>query len=186
MRASANKLSEFSKPEEIASVGLQCVREIFPARETESDLAVRLRIEMLTDIVVEVGAERFLAAVKKAITISNNRFDCTIKKIREAAGLRYAPDPSPAHKAWQLVVEVVQKHVRRGPEGSFRLEPYYAIDGQYEDPAAASIYPVPLIPEPTLRAVRCIGGWGALAVCPPEFWHQKLKDFVSVYDESEV
>ena len=178
----AIKLSESSRPEEIASIGLQCVREIFPIKDhTESDLAVRLRIEMLTDIVLEVGAERYLAAVKKAITISHNRYDVTIKKIRECAGLRFVPEPAPAYKAWQFVTEVRDRHVRRAPEGHWRLEPWYRV--QEGSLTVVAVDPPP-IPAPVQRAVQALGGWGALAMCPKEYWYQRLKDFVNVYDES--
>ena len=137
-----------------------------------------LRLEMLTDIVNEVGAERFLAAVKKAIAMTNNRYDCTIRKIRTCAGPRDVQPTAPAYKAWQTVTEIVQKHVRRAPEGHWRLETCYVCCD-----AETSVTPVPVIPEPILRAVRCIGGWGAIATCPAEFWHQRMKDFVSVYEE---
>lgn len=175
---SAIKLDGCSTPEQIASLGLTAIREIFPTRETESELAVRLRIEMLSDIVREVGPERFMAAVKKAITMSHNRFDCTIRRIRECAGVAVVAEPAPAYKAWQFVTEIVHRHVRRWENG-WRLEPWYTSNGT----DVATVTEVPPIPEPIKRAVQAIGGWGMLAACDPQYWPQRMKDFVNLYEE---
>lgn len=157
---------------------MQCIREIFPVRETESDLAVRLRIELLTDIVVEVGPERFLSAVKDAIKLSDSRYHCTIRRIRQCAGLREMKYVDPAYKAWQFVTDVVQKHIRRGPEGNYRFEPHVRLEG---DKAISE--PIPVISDAIQKAVRAMGGWQALANTPPEFWAQRMKDFVAMYEE---
>jgi hypothetical protein len=175
----AIKLDGCSTPEQIASLGLTAIREIFPARETESELAVRLRIELLSDIVREVGDERFMAAVKRAITMSHNRYECTIRRIRECAGVAVLPEPAPAYKAWQFVTQVKDRHVRRDPEGFYRLEPWYTSNGT----DVATVTEVPVIPEPIKRTVQALGGWGALASCPAEFWSQRLKEFVQLYEE---
>ena len=175
----------------MAALGLTAIREIFPAREPESDLAAALRLELLTDIVNLVGPERYLEAVKKAITMSSSRYDCTVRKIRFCAGLKESKPVDPAVSAWKLVTDIVRKHVRLGPEGQYRLEPYYAIDGKSDDPTAEpekslptfSIYPVPEIPEAVQEAVRALGGWRALANTLPEFWHAKMKDFLTLYEE---
>jgi hypothetical protein len=106
----------------------------------------------------------------------------TIKKIRECAGLHYSPEPAPAYKAWEFVTEVTRRHVRRDPEGFYRLEPWYTSNGT----DVATVTPVPEIPEPIKHAVQAIGGWAALAQCDPQYWAQRMKDFVNCYDESEV
>ena len=170
----------------MAALGLTAIREIFPAREPESDLAAALRLELLTDIVNLVGPERYLEAVKKAITMSSSRYDCTVRKIRFCAGLKESKPVDPAVSAWKLVTDIVRKHVRLGPEGQYRLEPYYAIDGKSDDPRTASVYPVPEIPEAVQEAVRGLGGWRALANTLPEFWHAKMKDFCALYSEDDA
>jgi hypothetical protein len=179
--ANAALIHANAEPEKIAALGWQAVRELFPVREAESDLALKLRLEMLSDIVREAGAERFMAAIKLAVTQSRNRHDVSIFRIRECAGLRYVPEPAPAYKAWQFVTQVKDRHVRRDPEGFYRLEPWYTSNGT----DVATVTEVPAIPEPIKRAVQALGGWAALATCPAEFWHQRMKDFISVYNESE-
>ena len=41
-KASGIKLSDSSTPEQVAAVGLQITREIFPSKDRESDLATKL------------------------------------------------------------------------------------------------------------------------------------------------
>ena len=176
LTTSAVSLTESSTPEQVAAVGLQIVREIFPVREKESDLATRLRLEMLVDVVNAVGPDRFLEAVKQAITISDSRYHCTIRKIRQCAGLKEPKFVDPAYAAWELVTEIVKKHVRRTDEDGYRMEPYVYLDGD-----KAVTKPIPTIPDPVLKAVRALGGWQALATTPPEFWAQRMKDFVNLY-----
>ena len=174
-KMNAIKLTESSTAEEVASMGLTAVREIFPIKDQESTLAVRLRIEMLTDIVNEVGPEKFLAAIKKAITMSSHRYDCSIRKIRECAGLK---EKNPAIEAWKFVTEVMQKHLRPAPEGHYHLEPWVRNeDGKFVTD------PVPVIPESVKDAVRAIGGWQALALTSPEYLHQRMKDFINLFEE---
>lgn len=176
------KSSESVSAEEarrVAGLGLLALREMFPTRDMESDLAAKLRLEMMTDIVVEVGYDRFMAAVKKAISISRNRFDCSIFRIRECAGLQYQPPPSPAHRAWSQVRQYVTRHVRRHPEGGWQIEDFvYLGEGD-----KACVIKAPELPEATKRAVQTIGGWGALATTPDEFWSKRMADFIAVYEE---
>ena len=147
-------------------------------REQESDLAVKLRLEMMTDIAMEVGAERFMAAVKQAITLSRHRYDCSIARIRECAGLHQGSVMSPAMKAWADVTEIVEKHVRRSPEGGWRLEDHYEQRG-----GVWWTTPVPTISPAMLRAVKMIGGWAALAQTDPAYWNQRMRDFCAAYQE---
>ena len=149
-------------------------------REKESDLAIKLRLEMFTDIVNEVGAENFLSAIKKAITISEHRYAVTVKKVRECAGLIEKRPPNPAVQAWAFVVDVLHKHVRRSPEGHYRLEDFVRnVDGEIV------VESVPKIPESIIKAVRGVGGWQALANTIPEYLHQRMKDFCAIYEEVE-
>ncbi len=157
------------------------VREMFPVNQIESDAAAKLRLELMGNIVRAVGPELFLIAVKTAISISKSRWDCSVARVRECAGLSNAPTPAPAMKAWVLVTEIVQRHVREAPEGGFRLEPYtYRVNGD------VVTVPVPTIPEPVLTAVRCLGGWGALWSTEPAYWPQRMRDFCHLYDESSL
>jgi len=154
------------------------VKEMFPVNQQESDAAAKLRVELLAEVVDAVGPEAFLAAVKKAISISKGRYDCTVSRIRDCAGLQHVPDPSPAMKAWATVTEIVQRHVREAPEGGIRLEPYV-----YRRGDEVLEVPVPAIPEPMARALRSLGGWKALMDTEPAYWSQRMRDFCGAYQE---
>lgn len=162
-------------------MGISAIREFFPTNQPESDAAAKLRLELMGDIVKTVGPELFEIAVKTAISISKSRWDCSVARVRECAGLSNKPTPAPAMKAWSLVTELVQRHVRPGMEGGYRLEPY-----TYRKGEEVLEIPVPIIPEPVLAAVRCLGGWGALWVTEPAYWPQRMRDFCGAYDDSSL
>lgn len=156
-------------------------REIFPSQQQESDFALKLRLELLAQIVREVGQERFLEAVKQAISISRGRYDVTIARIRECAGLLYTPPISPAMQAWAQIMNIVRNHLKPAPEGGYRMERAYISrirDGKQE---TAEI-PVPELPMPARRALQAIGGWATLAETEPQYMPQRMRDFQAVYE----
>lgn len=163
--------------EQVAATGYQLLREFFPSQQQESDAVTKLRIELLADVVAAVGPERFTAAVKQALSISKSRWDCSVARIRECAGLRYTPPPSPAHDAWAWLTEFIQRHVRLSGEDGVRFEPYVYLVAE----ATAAEIPVPKIPPPIERAVRNLGGWAALLRSDPAYWTARMRDFCAVY-----
>jgi|SRR5579863_4578642 len=169
-------------PERVAAIAYSLIREVFPtAQNNDSDVAVKLRLELLADIVREIGPEHFMAAIKQAVSISANRYECSIKRVRECAGLKTTPEPNPAMRAWLLVIDVVHRHVRPGPDGGYRLESSVIFQG-----GEYITIPVPTIPEPVSRAVRAIGGWGALVETEPAYIAQRMRDFCAVYSEGSL
>ena len=167
-------------PEKAAALGWQLVREFFPVPPSmnESDMALRVRLDMLAIIAHEIGAPRFINAVTQAISLSRGRYDVTVLKIRECAGMTATIPPSAATRAWMFVMDVVAHHVRPAPEGGWQLEAWTGrVDGEIRTVS------VPEIPEPVKRAVRAIGGWAALAETDPAFISQRMRDFKECYSE---
>jgi hypothetical protein len=166
-----------SLTERIAATGLQIIREFFPTNQPESDAAARLRIELLAEVVAAVGSERFLRAVRDAIAVSRSRWDCSVAKIREMAGLRYEPPQSRVAAAWDFATQTFLNHARLDPEGRYRLEEKVVLrDG------VAEVTPIPLVPPAVLRAVQALGGWSALA--DTSNWSYRFKDFRELYTEN--
>ena len=168
-----------SSNEQIAATAYQMVREFFPSQVQESDAATKLRIELLADVVREVGAERFTAAVKQALSVSRSRWDCSVSRIRECAGLKYTPAPSAAHDAWIWLTEFIRRHVRLSGEDGVRFEPYVYMVAT----GTAAEIPIPTIPPPIERAVRGLGGWSSLLRSDPAYWTARMRDFCAVYVE---
>lgn len=159
------------------------MRELFPVSQEESDFALKLRLELLAKIVLKVGAENFIAAVKLAISQSRGRYDVTILRISECAGITRTAEPSPAMKAWAIVAYIVRNHVKQAPEGGWRLETHVVgrfLDGEWKHHEE----PVPFVPLPIKNAVNALGGWAALAETEPVYWSQRMRDFTAVYDET--
>lgn len=168
-------------PRELAGVAWTAVREIFPSTLAESDEALNLRLDLLAEIAVECAPGQFMQAVRKAISLSRSRFDVSVAKVRQCAGLPADLPQSPATRAWLFVVEVLDRHVRLAPEGGWQLEPFCRnIDGKYE------MVPVPAIPGAILKAVRALGGWGALKETEPQYFGQRMRDFEGLYREEET
>jgi len=158
----------------MAAVGLAMVREFFPTNQPESDAAARLRIELLAEVVDAVGYEHFLRAVRDAIAVSRSRWDCSVARIREMAGLRYEPPQSRVAAAWDFATQTFLNHARLDPEGRYRLEEKVVLrDG------VAEVTPIPLVPQAVLRAVQALGGWSALA--DTSNWSFRYKDFRELY-----
>ena len=146
-----------------------------------SDEAAQLRLELMAEIAAEVGEQHFVHAVRNAIKISHRRWDVSIARIREMAGLRFVPEPSPAAKAWELVTHVFVNHCRVDADGNYRLETKTVIrDGKAEET------PVPAISPAVKRAVQALGGWAALAESFPEYWQQKYGAFKELFHEDDV
>lgn len=155
------------------------IREAFPLAPTqkpESDLATRLRLKGLREIVEQVGEARFFRAVEQAVFNSRHRFDCSIMKVREYAGLATAPRP-PAVVAWEQIIQVFLDHVRTNGIGNYVLE----AKTKKQDGVFVEIQP-PALPEASLRALRSIGGWAALAEAWPEYVTAKWRDFRDFYE----
>lgn len=169
----ATKSEEFSTPEKAAAVGTLYVKELFPVATPESDMAAKLRLELMTEIAAEVGPENFLRAVRKAISLSRSRYDCTIRRIRECAGLSVEPE-SPAAAAWSLVTRVFDDHCRLGWDGNYHLEKKVVLVND-----RAKVMEVPEVSEAAMRAIRGLGGWGALA--DRSAWSYRYRDFKELY-----
>lgn len=178
-RQSANKSLALPDEEasEIAVKGWQLVRELLPAA-MESDDALRIKVGFLKEIIFEAGPERFIEGVKQAIRISGHRNEVTIKRIRECAGLDVSAPLSPALLAWNLVTDVVKRHVRLDSEGNAVLvNAIRMVDGN-----RAEMVPVPEIPEAVAKAVRLMGGWRNLAEAYAQgYWGAKLQQWREVY-----
>jgi hypothetical protein len=155
-------------------MGIAMTREMFPTNQPESDAAARLRIELLAEVVAIVGSERFLRAVKDAIAVSRSRWDCSVSRIREMAGLRYEPPQSRVAAAWNFATQTFLNHARLDPEGRYRLEEKVVLrDG------VAEVTPIPEVPQAVWRAVQALGGWSALA--DTSNWSYRFKDFKELY-----
>lgn len=148
-----------------------------PNQHAESDLALKTRLKLLAEVVAEVGPERFLRAVEKAIAVSPNRFQVSVARIREMAGLFYTPPRHPAVVAWEQIVQIFLDHCRTDANGNYQLEDKVRIvDG------TAVVTRPPEIPDASMKALRSIGGWAALAEAWPEYAGAKFKDFREFYE----
>ena len=164
----------------LAAVGLSLIREIFPMQQADSDEAAKLRLELMAELASEVGEQRFVKAVRDTIKVSHRRWDASVARIREMAGLRYTPDPSPAAKAWALVTQVFIDHCRTDENGNYRLEEKIVnFDG------VARVFAVPELSPAIKRAIRSLGGWAAIAEAWPEFHGAKYRDFKELFSEDE-
>lgn len=162
----------------LATVASALIDETFVSNQKMSDEAAKLRLELLAEVAEEVGEQRFVQAVRKAISVSHKRWDCSVARIRELAGLRFVPEPSPAAQMWDLITQVFIDHCRVNQDGNYRLEEKVTIvDGK------ARVTPVPDISPAAKRAIQCLGGWAALAESFPEYWAQKWTQFREFYSE---
>jgi hypothetical protein len=156
------------------------IREFFPLapnQKPESDIATRLRLKGLREILEVVGEARFFRAIELATFNSRNRFDCSVMKVREFAGLSTAPPRSPAVVAWEQVIQVFLDHVRTDGDGNYRLEDKVRMVN-----GLAAITKPPEVREASLRALRSIGGWAAIAEAWPEYIGQRLREFEKLYE----
>jgi hypothetical protein len=145
-----------------------------------SDEATQLRLELMAEVAEAVGEQRFIRAIRDAIKVSHRRWDCSVARIREMAGLKWTPPLSATAEAWQLVTRVFIDHCRVDADGNYRLEEKVVnVDGK------AQVTPVPEIPLEVKRAIAGLGGWAALAESFPEYWQQKYSAFKELYCEDE-
>ena len=166
----------------LAAVGLSLIREIFPMQQADSDEAAKLRLELMAELAEQVGEQRFVKAVRDTIKVSHRRWDCSIARIREMAGLKYVPEPSAVALAWRFVTDFYLNHVRPDPRGTGNYvfeEKVVNVDG------VAKVTPVPEIPPAISRALRSIGGWAAIAEGYPEYHAQRYKQFQEFYSDDE-
>ncbi len=178
MNKSASSSAISPSSENAAKVAWQAVREIFPVQGIESEFSLKLRLKLMAQICEEVGRDRFMEAVEKAISVSFGRYAVNPARIRECAGLRWTPPPSAAATAWDLVTRVFIDHCRTDSNGNYHLEEKVTlVDGK------AKVTPVPEIPLAVKRAIQCLGGWAALAEAWPEFFTQKFNIFKELYSE---
>jgi hypothetical protein len=161
----------------LAAVGWQLCREVLPAQQQESDLALKMRLKLLGQLVEEVGEARFMQAIEKAISISHARWQVTVARIRECAGLCYTPPRSPAAVAWEFLIQVFLDHVRIDGKGNYVLEEKVR---NVDDKAVVT--PVPVVPAASLRALRSLGGWAAIAEAWPTYITAKWRDFRDFYE----
>ena len=152
------------------------MRELLPA-QIESDEAFKARVVFLREIVDEVGAERFIEAVKQAIRISEFRSQVSIGRIRRLCGLDVTEPTTPAVQAWHLVTTVATRFVRRDANGNAVLEPRVTLNDQRQ----GCVEPVPDIPPAIEKAVQDLGGWAALQDAWPIWWHQRFQTFKEIY-----
>lgn len=157
------------------------IRETFPSQQQESDAAAELRMELLAELVEEVGEQRFVRAVRDTIKVSHRRWDCSVARVREMAGLKWSPPPSNAALAWEFVTQTFLNHCKTDGDGNYRLE----IKVVRGDDGLARIIGVPEIPLPVKRAIQGLGGWAALAEAWPEYWQQRYKMFQDLYHEDD-
>lgn len=165
----------------LAAVGLTLIREMFPTQQAESDEAAKLRLELMAEIAETVGEQRFVQAVRAAIKVSHRRWDVSVARVREMAGLRWTPEPSPAAKAWQFVTDTFLNHVRTNEQGNYVLE-----EKTVNRDGKAQVTPIPEIPPAISRALRALGGWAAIAEAFPEYHTQKWSQFRDFYYEDEA
>jgi hypothetical protein len=151
---------------------------MFPVQQVESDEAAKLRLELLAEVAEAVGEQRFVQAVRKAISVSHRRWDVSVARVREMAGLRFVPEPSPAAKAWTFLIQVFIDHCRTDQDGNYRLEPKTVIVDE-----KAKVTPVPDVPLPIKRALQSLGGWAAIAESWPEYVGAKFNQFKELYSE---
>lgn len=179
MKLNAIRSADLSCDGKVAAVGLTLIREFFPIQQSESDLATRVRLELLAEIVAEVGEAKFIAAVKQTLKISRNRYECTVLRIRECCGLPWTPPLSPASAAWAFATKVFTEHARTNAEGQYVLEPRYT-----RSEGKVTITPPPHIPASVKRAIDAMGGWGALA--DRSVWGYRMRDFRDLYAEGDA
>jgi hypothetical protein len=149
-------------------------------QQATSEEAMQLRMELLSELAEQVGEQRFVKAIRDTIKVSHRRWDASVARIREMAGLRYTPEPSPAAQAWALVTQVFIDHCRTDENGNYRLEEKIVnVNG------VARVFAVPELSPAIKRAIQGLGGWAGLAEAWPEYWSGKLRDFRELYHEDE-
>lgn len=171
-----------AKARAAAISGWQLIREMLTAPNIESDEALAARMVFLEEIVMEVGVERFHAAIREVVRTKKNRYEVSVAYIRECAGLSLALPANPAVVAWETVTDVIKNHVGRDPNGALTMRTKVTIDLSSGRPVSV-IKPVPEITPDVQRVVDLMGGWGAMAEAHPAWWAQRYQMFCQLYRE---
>jgi hypothetical protein len=153
----------------------QCLREMVPG-PLPSKQADALTLDMLEVIAKDIGTTRFHEMILKAIETCERR--PTIATLRRIAGLndRLDSNADALARSWELVTLIITRHIGRDGEGNAVLQSRVYRDGEVwrEDP-------IPEIPEGVLRAVRALGGWGALSDSYPQWFGQRFQQWKELY-----
>lgn len=142
-----------------------------------SDSAANYLLDRLVELAAEIGPERFHDVIVRAIETCERR--PVLATFRRLAGMNSRLD---AHgealaTAWEIVTQVVVKHIGRDAENSVYLKPFLRRDGD-----TFREEPVPAIPEGVRRAVASMGGWSALAEAyGGEWWNARFQTFRDLY-----
>ena len=135
-----------------------------------------MRLELLAELAQEIGEQRFVRAVRDTIKVSHRRWDCSIARVREMAGLKWTTPISAASEAWTLATQVFIDYARIDAEGAYRLEPKYVRrDGK------VFVTQAPEVSSAILRAIQSMGGWGCLS--DRSNWSYRYKDFKEIFVE---
>jgi hypothetical protein len=153
----------------------QCLREMVPG-PLPSKQADALTLDMLEAIARDIGTTRFHEIILKAIETCERR--PTIAVLRRLAGIndRLDSNADALARSWELVTLIGTRHIGRDGEGNAVLQPRVYRDGEVwrEDP-------IPDIPEGIRRAIRTLGGWGALSDSHPQWWGQRWTQWKELY-----
>jgi hypothetical protein len=155
-------------------IKFQALRELIPGAQM-SDEATALYLQFLTAIAQEIGHDAFNALIERAVLTCERR--PTIAQLRRMAGLVIPEIPSPAAKAWDLVTEIVTRHLGYDSQGNAYIKPQASVG----EGLKLHYTPVPPIPRDVSMAVRAMGGWTNLAEAYPAYWHMRYKDFREIY-----
>ncbi len=181
LASNGNRSSAYSNEAmKLAAVAISLIREVFPMQQAESDEAAKLRLDLMAELAEEVGEQRFVRAVRDTIKVSHRRWDCSIARVREMAGLRWQPPPSATAKAWEFVTQVFIDHCRTDANGNYVLEDKIVNMG-----GIARVFHVPEIPSAVKRAIQGLGGWAAIAEAWPEYHGQRYKQFQEFFYEDQ-
>jgi len=140
-----------------------------------SDEAARLQLKLMVELANEIGLQRFNDTVEKAIESCDRR--PTVATMRRLAGVAYV-EPTSVAKAWELVTELVTKHVKYNEQGVAVLAPRSTMkDAKFVE------VPIPPVPPEVTRTVTAMGGWGSLVDSYPMFWGQRYANFRELYHD---
>ncbi len=149
----------------------QILKECIPG-PLMSDEAARHYRDRLVDLAIKVGPVRFHEVIVTLIDTCDRR--PTIGMFRKVAGVNNRLDPfaETVALAWNLVTNVVARHIKRDGNGNAILMSHTTVvRGRVEDT------PVPSIPGGITQAVKSMGGWTALADSYPQYWGQRFHNF---------
>lgn len=156
----------------------QMLRELI-AGPLQSDAAAKLTLDMMTQIAVEVGQEKFHLALLQIVNTYERRPANIVATMRKVLGLnpRLDAEAQSVAEAWELVTGVVSRHVKFDVEGNAYLSNHVSrVDGK-----TYSSTECPDIPPSILHAVACMGGWKALHADRELWWGQRFQTFKTLW-----